>query len=79
MTTKYNLSYRNTATILSAVAKKKHTYLFTVDNLGNRLLKVYADKDLAEQIAVFKPKGDTKKGWLLVEQRAPVTHTEYIP
>lgn len=72
--TVYKDSYRYTATLMSAISKKGHTPLYTLDDKGNCLLKVYADKDLAEEVAVFMP--DPKaashyhhhQSWILVRQ-----------
>lgn len=73
----YQDSYRYTATLMSAISKKGHTPLYTLDNNGAPLLKVYADKELAQEIAVFKPDPSSARqayskhfhqSWLLVRQ-----------
>jgi len=73
----YQDTYRSTATLMSAISKKGHTPLYTQDDKGAPLLKIYADKDLAQEVAVFKPDPASarqayskhfKQGWLLVRQ-----------
>lgn len=82
----YRDSYR-LATLMAAICKKDHTYLFTQDSEGKNILKIYADKEMAQEVAVFRP--DPKKQaigkaglllsvWRLERQNKPVVTTTYV-
>ena len=74
----YSERYKSMAALMSAIKRKGHFDLFTQDSEQKPILKVYVDKDLATEVAMFKPdkpvETHTKKGgqpepsWVLVRQ-----------
>jgi hypothetical protein len=78
----YRSHYKYTATLISAIRMKGHFELITMDDQQRTLLKIYADKDLSEEVAVFTPhlhpdRIRTDKSWVLLRQNKPKITVSY--
>ena len=62
----YQKAYHQWSSLVSAIKRKKHFYLFTTDNKQRNILKVFADVNLSDFVATFLVKKET---FTLIQER----------